>query len=179
MVAAGMEQSGGLVHRDLKPENIMLIAGQQHPTHGVQLIVGDLSAGAKVKIIDWGLVGHRPGLPKLTAPDSCMGTPEFFSPEVAMSRSGMVDCRSDIYSLGIVLWTLLEGDTPYSGHMAFADPVDSIRKSILTNDVIIKPSFGALGPVIQRCCQKRPAHRYQSWIEVLGDLQRVCGARVP
>ena len=91
-----------VVHRDLKSENIMLL---------------DVAEGDWVKVLDFGIAkiqepaGQDAGL---TAPDLIIGTPQYMSPEQC-SQTSEIDARSDIYSLGVILYELLAGHVPFSG----------------------------------------------------------------
>jgi serine/threonine-protein kinase len=95
----------GMVHRDIKPENIALIEG---------------SEGEAVKVLDFGIaklkearLGEKPGL-TLTGTGMVIGTPQYMSPEQAMGKRGdELDGRSDLYSLGVVMYEMLTADLPF------------------------------------------------------------------
>lgn len=152
----------GIVHRDLKPENIF--------------IVGDpaVTGGERVKILDFGIAklsGDHPGQMK-TQTGALMGTPVYMSPEQCRG-AGDVGARSDIYSLGCVLMTMLTGRPPFEGegsgdlivaHMTAPPPLASSR---VPN---IPP---ALDRVLQRCLAKDPAARFASMIELAQELEQL------
>src|SRR5207249_1400692 len=115
--ALGHAHAQNVIHRDLKPENILLHEGEAMVADfGIALAV---SAAAGERLTETGLA---------------VGTPEYMSPEQALSER-QLDARSDIYSLGCVLYELLAGEPPYTGRTAqaviakrFADPVPAVRR---------------------------------------------------
>ncbi len=115
--ALGHAHAQGVIHRDVKPENILLYEGEAMVADfGIALAVG---AAEDARLTETGLV---------------MGTPEYMSPEQAMSE-GTLDARTDVYSLGCVLYEMLAGEPPYTGPNARAllakrllDPVPAVRR---------------------------------------------------
>jgi len=148
----------GVIHRDLKSENIMLV---RHD--------GDEWS----KVLDFGIAKIRQ--PKgsvesdITHANLVVGTPQYMSPEQC-SQSGALDARSDVYSLGIILYEMLAGHVPFAGDSATVimmkqvqDPVPSVLSS--------RPDLPvAVNGVIQRALAKQPIDRYQSAGELSADL---------
>ena len=100
-VAGALAAAGehGMVHRDIKPANIMF------------------DRDGRVKLADLGIAKGGEDVTAMTCSDSVFGTPAYMSPEQARD-SGKVDCRTDIYSLGMVLWQMLTGERPYADQTA-------------------------------------------------------------
>jgi serine/threonine-protein kinase len=157
----------GLIHRDLKPANIMVL--NQEDDHDV------------VKVLDFGLVkSFLPdrGLPneaELTQAGVILGSPQYMAPEQARNVS---DPRSDVYSLGVVLFQMLMGRPPFQA----AQSIDVIFKHL--NEA--PPAFSALWPthavpqeveaLVMRCLYKRPEERFQSMDEVLESIRRAASS---
>ncbi len=141
----------GIVHRDIKPHNV--------------LVDGD----GRVKVTDFGIA--RAGTSQMTEAGSIVGTAQYLSPEQA--KGGDVDQRSDLYSLGVVLYELLTGNVPFNGdtpveiamkHLsAVPEPPSKRRRDVPRN----------LDLVVMRALAKDPADRYQSAEEMDADLERV------
>jgi serine/threonine-protein kinase len=147
----------GIVHRDIKPHNVLV------------------DSEGRVKVTDFGIA--RAGTSQMTEAGSIVGTAQYLSPEQA--RGGEVDPRSDLYSLGIVLYELLTGKTPFDGET----PVEIAMKHLSNAPKApskLRPDIPPeLDMVIMRALAKNPDDRYQSADEMEADLERVArGARV-
>src|SRR4051812_41393826 len=145
----------GVIHRDLKPENILLHEGQPLVTDfGIALAVS------------------KAGGERITQTGLSLGTPQYMSPEQATGDRA-IDGRSDIYSLGAVLYEMLSGDPPYSGSTAqamIARLLTERPRSLLTVRETVPPHVDAS---IQCALAKLPADRFASAREFAEALQGV------
>ncbi|WP_182870707.1 serine/threonine-protein kinase [Rhodopirellula sp. JC639] len=142
----------GVIHRDLKPSNILVDhAGEPHVT-------------------DFGLAKRELAHTTLSAEGSVLGTPTYMPPEQARGDSHSADSRSDIYSLGVILFQMLTSELPFRGD----------RQAVIQKVIYVDPpSPRSLKPDIPRdleticlkCLQKSPARRYQSAKELATDLE--------
>jgi eukaryotic-like serine/threonine-protein kinase len=149
--ALAFAHRGGIVHRDIKPHNIVV------------------RKDGRLKVTDFGIA--RSGASQMTEAGSIVGTAQYLSPEQA--RGAPVDARSDLYSLGIVLYEMLTGKVPYTGdapveiamkHLtAVPDPPSKLRPDIPHD----------LDAIVMRALAKDPEQRYGSAEEMDADLARV------
>ncbi len=142
----------GVVHRDLKPSNIII----------------DRQGNAR--IMDFG-IARSVHAKSLTGEGVIVGTPEYMSPEQVEGKE--IDPRSDLYSLGIVLYEMVTGHVPFEGETPFT--VGIKQKSEKPRDPReTNPQLPAdLAQLILRCLEKDPARRFQSADEVRLDLQKI------
>ncbi len=146
----------GVVHRDIKPTN---------------MIVSKSTAGREViKLMDFGLA-QVSGRSKLTQVESRLGTIAYMSPEQA--QGDLVDQRSDLWSLGVVLYEMVTGELPFKGHYDQA-----ILYSTLNEDPQPVTSLRSRVPmelewIVEKCLAKSPADRYQEGRELVVDLERL------
>lgn len=142
----------GVVHRDVKPQNMLVF-----PETG------------ELKIMDFGIARRQevaPGESGLTSAGTVMGTPDYMSPEQAQGRPA--DFRSDIYSLGVVLYEVFSGALPFSGDTAMEVVLAHIQKPSPPLSAVNGRVPPELEAVVARCLEKDPARRFQR----IGDLLR-------
>ncbi len=150
-VAKGIEDAHHhqVVHRDIKPQNIMI------------------STDGKVKVTDFGIARAAS---TDTINSDVMGSVHYISPEQA--RNGFVDGKSDIYSLGIVMYEMVTGRVPFTADTPVAVAVAHLQDDIVEPGVYASDLPVALNGIIMKCTQKSPDRRYQSMSDLLTDLKK-------
>jgi eukaryotic-like serine/threonine-protein kinase len=150
----------GVVHRDLKPENIMV------------------DAEDRVKLIDFGIAA-KAGARRLTFGkfSQLMGTAEYISPEQVNGKRG--DARSDIYALGVILYEMLTGRSPFQGANPLAVMNDRLRNHPVPPREIDPRISPGLQEVVYRALERTPAKRYSKAGDLAWDLENPGQAPVP
>ena len=158
--ALNFSHQHGIVHRDVKPANIMIS-----------------NAGA-VKVMDFGIArALADGGNSVTQTAAVIGTAQYLSPEQA--RGEQVDARSDVYSLGCVLYELLTGEPPFVGDSPVAVAYQHVREDPVPPSHKHGGISAELDAVVLKALAKNPDNRYQSAAEMRADLVRVHSGEKP
>jgi serine/threonine-protein kinase len=148
----------GIIHRDLKPENIMLVEKDGNPDF--------------VKLLDFGIArvesnNPQSGMQALTVAGRPLGTPEYMSPEQVLGKP--VDGRTDLYSLGVILYELLAGACPFDGNVARL-----LQQHLTSQPPELPPEVAAKHPDLARIVRilmaKEPKNRFQTAAELAEAL---------
>ena len=150
-IGAALEHAhkNGIVHRDIKPENILITKS------------GNIGT---IKVTDFGIAKATTSK---TSPIDFMGSVHYFSPEQAKGEN--VDTRSDIYSLGIVLFEMVTGQLPFTGETAVALAMKHLKEPIPDIKAINPNVSDNLVSVIKKATCKEPKNRYQTIAELVKD----------
>lgn len=149
-----------VVHRDLTPSNIIV----SHNEKGEVL----------PKIVDFGfakIIGAEENALRLTQTGEVFGSPLYMSPEHCLGQE--LDVRSDIYSLGSLMYEALSGKPPLAGDNVLATVAKQVRENPVSMRDINASIPESIDCVVLKCLEKDPADRYQSVCDLMSDLQRV------
>lgn len=150
-VGRGIEaaHSKHIIHRDIKPQNIII------------------STEGKVKVTDFGIARVANAN---TINSEAMGSVHYASPEQA--RNGFVDGKSDIYSLGIVMYEMVTGKVPFDGESAVAVAIQHLQEEMVVPSAYAPDIPISLEKIIMKCTQKSPDRRYENISDLLVDLKK-------
>jgi serine/threonine-protein kinase len=150
--ALAVAHGQGIVHRDIKPANVMV------------------TREGKVKVMDFG-IARMQTLETAPQTSSVLGTPTYLSPEQAQGQP--VDARSDIYSLGVVLYEMLAGRPPFTGDSPVAIAYKQVNETPPPPSALNPDVTPRLDAVVMKALAKNPANRYQDAEALAADLERV------
>lgn len=150
-VARGIEiaHSKEIIHRDIKPQNVII------------------STEGKVKVTDFGIAR---AISSNTISAEVMGSVHYASPEQA--RNGFVDGRSDIYSLGIVMYEMVTGRVPFDGDTTVSVAIQHLQEEMVEPSVYAPELPISYEKIVLKATQKNPDRRYQTIEELLADLRK-------
>src|SRR5258706_2678103 len=157
-VCRGLEaaHSEAVIHRDLKPQNIMM------------------DRTGKITGMDFG-IARSTGPGGMTHTGAMIGTPEYMSPEQAKGEK--LDARSDLFSVGIIFYELLTGDTPYKAETSMATLYKRTREKVPPPIELVPETPKPLNDIAVRCLEIDKEKRYASAAEILTDLELWLGPR--
>ena len=139
----------GIVHRDIKPDNVLF----DEDGHAI--------------LTDFGIAAVR-FFGRLTGTGRTMGTPHYMSPEQAMGK--MIDGRSDIYAIGVMLYETMVGFTPFDGADSYSIGYKHVHEIAAAPDVVDSRTPPAISQLIMKCLSKNPADRYQRGYDLADAL---------
>lgn len=158
--ALDFSHKNGIVHRDMKPANIMI------------------DRQGAVKVMDFGIArAIADASNPVTQTAAVIGTAQYLSPEQA--RGEKVDARSDVYSLGCVLYEILTGEPPFTGDSPVAVAYQHVREDAKLPSLVYPGVPRELDSIVLKAMAKNPANRYQTAAEMRSDLIRVLGGQKP
>ncbi|MHB8510740.1 MAG: Stk1 family PASTA domain-containing Ser/Thr kinase [Actinomycetota bacterium] len=141
----------GIVHRDVKPANIMI------------------NSRGEVKVADFGIARAASG-ESVTQTATVLGTAQYFSPEQA--QAAPVDARSDLYSLGVVMYEMMTRQVPFSGSSPVAIAYKHVKEDPIPPTRLNADIPASIEAVVMRALSKNPDNRYQSAQEMRQDIER-------
>ncbi len=158
--ALDFSHQNGIVHRDIKPANVMI------------------NRAGEVKVMDFGIArAMSDSTSTMTQTAAVVGTAQYLSPEQA--RGERVDSRSDIYSLGCVLYEILAGEPPFTGDSPVAVAYQHVREEPTAPSLVNPDVPDDLDSIVLKALSKNPANRYQTAAEMRADLVKVLSGQRP
>jgi len=146
----------GIIHRDLKPQNIMR------------------DKTGRILVMDFGLARTLEG-DGMTQTGALVGTMEYMSPEQALAKD--LDQRSDLFTVGLILYELLTGEMPFKAESALASLIKRTQERVVPVSDHDNDIPAALSNIVSKCLERDPNMRYQSATELLADLETWEGKR--
>lgn len=151
-LALNCAHSNGIIHRDIKPHNVLV------------------TASGVVKVTDFG-IAKASNSATITSSDKVMGSAHYLSPEQA--RGDVVDCKTDIYSLGIVMYEMVTGRVPFDAESPVSVALKHIQEPVIP-PINVNPDIPAsLNRIILKSVEKEPIRRYADAKELIADLNNV------
>ncbi|MFF7637117.1 protein kinase [Kitasatospora sp. NPDC008050] len=156
LAALDTSHDQGLVHRDIKPGNVMV------------------NTKGEVKVMDFGIArAMQSGVTSMTQTGMVVGTPQYLSPEQALGKS--VDARSDLYSVGCMLFELLTGRLPFDGDSPFSIAYKHVQEQPPAPSTVNRAVTPAVDALVARSLRKDPSHRFPTAQTMRDEVERVAG----
>ncbi|WP_224285077.1 protein kinase [Streptomyces sp. LS1784] len=147
----------GLVHRDIKPGNVMF------------------DRKGNVKVMDFGIArALESGVTSMTQTGMVVGTPQYLSPEQALGKP--VDARSDLYSVGVMLFEMITGQLVFDGDSAFSIAYKHVQEEPLAPSTLNRSITPEVDAFVAQALRKDPAHRFQSAAAMRDEAERLIAA---